>query len=159
MKAVADWFWSHNEREQAYLLAAAAAVVLYVLYMGVWKPLADMRNAMAQRNAVTEQTLTRVQAMASELNQLKAGGAGPRNRNMNQLINASTTEVGIRPSRIQPNSRGEPQIRFENVGFAELLRWMHRIEYREGIAIKEVAINPGDRGGLVKATIRLGQDS
>jgi type II secretory pathway component PulM len=76
---------------------------------------------------------------------------------MNQLINASTTEVGIRPSRIQPNSRGEPQIRFENVGFAELLRWMHRMEFREGIAIKEVAINPGDRGGLVKATIRLGQ--
>ena len=157
MKAIADWFRSYNEREQAYLLAAAGALVLYILYMGVWKPLAGLRDEMAQRNAVTEQTLSRVQALASELNQLKASGTGPRTRNMNQLINASTSELGIRPTRIQPNSRGEPQIRFENVGFAELLRWMHRIEYREGIAIKEVAINPGDRGGLVKATIRLGQ--
>ena len=141
MKAIADWFRSYNEREQAYLLAAAGALVLYILYMGVWKPLAGLRDEMAQRNAVTEQTLSRVQALASELNQLKASGTGPRTRNMNQLINASTSELGIRPTRIQP----------------ELLRWMHRIEYREGIAIKEVAINPGDRGGLVKATIRLGQ--
>ena len=100
-----------------------------------------------------------MQAMASELKILKASDGGPVNRNMNQLINATTAEVGIRPSRIQPNSRGEPQIRFENVGFAELLRWLHRIEYREGIAIKEVAINQGDRGGLVKATIRLGSGS
>jgi type II secretory pathway component PulM len=157
VKAIADWFYSYTEREQAYLLAAAVAVVLYVLYMGVWKPLAGMRDEMAQRNVAAEQTLSRVQALASELNQLKASGTGPRTTNMNQLINVSTAEMGIRPSRIQPNSRGEPQIRFENVGFAELLRWMHRMEFREGIAIKEVAINPGDRGGLVKATIRLGQ--
>ena len=157
MKSVLEWFQRYNEREQAYLLAAAAAILLYVLFMGVWKPIAQMRDDMALRNAATEESLSRVQAMASELKQLKASGGGPRNRNMNQLINATTAEVGIRPSRIQPNSRGEPQIRFENVGFKELLRWLYRIEYREGIAVKEVAINQGDRGGLVKATIRLGQ--
>jgi type II secretory pathway component PulM len=156
VKAVLEWFQRYNEREQAYLLAAAVGVILYVLFMGVWKPVSQMRDDMAQRNAVTEESLARVQAMASELRNLRASDTGPRNRNMNQLINATTAELGIRPSRIQPNSRGEPQIRFENVGFAELLRWLHRIEYREGIAIKEVAINQGDRGGLVKATIRLG---
>ena len=157
MKAVLEWFQGYTEREQAYLLVAAVAIVLYILFIGVWKPVAQLRDDMAIRNAATEESLGRVQAMASELKQLKASGSGPRNRNMNQLINATTADVGIRPTRIQPNSRGEPQIRFENVGFAELLRWLHRIEYREGIAIKEVAINQGDRGGLVKATIRLGQ--
>jgi type II secretory pathway component PulM len=157
LNAIRDWFRRYNEREQVYLLAAAVAIVLYVLYMGVWKPLTGMRDEMLVRNSVTEEKLVRVQAMASELKQLKAGDAGPRNRNMNQLINATTADVGIRPTRIQPNSRGETQIRFENVGFAELLRWLHRMEFREGVAVKEVAINQGDRGGLVKATIRLGQ--
>ena len=157
MKAIVDWFRGYNEREQAYLLAVGAALVLYALFMGVWKPLTGLRDEMATRNAATEATLVRVQALASELKQLRAAGGGPQTRNMNQLINVSTSEVGIRPSRIQPNSRGEPQIRFENVGFAELMRWLHRIEYDEGIAVKEVSINPGDRGGLVKATIRLGQ--
>ena len=111
---------------------------------------------MALRNAATEEKLSRVQVLASELKQLKSSGVPVRSRNMNQLINASTADVGIRPTRISPNSRGETQIRFENVGYAELLRWLYRMEYGEGIAVKEVAINQGDRGGLVKATIRLG---
>ena len=63
MKAMADWFRRYTEREQAYLLAAAAALILYTLYMGVWKPVAEMRADMAQRNAATEQTLARVQAL------------------------------------------------------------------------------------------------
>ncbi|MDJ0877432.1 MAG: type II secretion system protein M [Halieaceae bacterium] len=156
MDAFLTWYRKFSAREQAYLLAVAVVLVLYVMFMLVLKPLAGMRDEMALRNTATEEKLSRVQAMASELKQLKSSGSPRANRNMNQLINASTADVGIRPTRISPNSRGETQIRFENVGFAELLRWLYRIEYGEGIAVKEVAINQGDRGGLVKATIRLG---
>ena len=157
MKALQDWFRKFNAREQAYLLACAVSVTLYILYMGLWQPLVGMRDDMKQRNIATQVTLSNVQAMASELKQLKASGSTQVRRNMNQLINTSTADVGIRPTRIQPNSRGETSIRFENVGFSELMRWLYRIEYGEGIPVKEVAINQGDRGGLVKATIRLGQ--
>jgi type II secretory pathway component PulM len=95
--------------------------------------------------------------MASELQALKSSGSGQRTLNMNQLINSSTNQFGIRPSRIQPNSRGETQLRFESVEFARLLQWLHGIESTEGVVIREVAINQSDRGGIVKATIRLGQ--
>ncbi|MEE4191737.1 MAG: type II secretion system protein M [Halieaceae bacterium] len=156
MDGVLRWYRQFNAREQAYLLAVAVVLVLYVMFMLVLKPLAGMRDEMALRNVATEEKLSRVQAMASELKQLKASGTPQVNRNINQLINASTADVGIRPTRISPNSRGETQIRFENVGFAELVRWLYRIEYGEGIAVKEVSINQGDRGGVVKATIRLG---
>lgn len=156
MDGVLRWYRQFNAREQGYLLAVAVVLVLYVMFMLVLKPLAGMRDEMALRNVATEEKLSRVQAMASELKQLKASGTPRVNRNMNQLINASTADVGIRPTRISPNSRGETQIRFENVGFAELVRWLYRIEYGEGIAVKEVSINQGDRGGVVKATIRLG---
>ena len=152
-----DWFRKYSQREQVYLLVAAVVVVLYVLYMGIWRPVSGMRDEMAQRNVQTTDKLVRVKAMASELQQLKQSGGGKRSINMNQLINNSTADLGIRPTRIQPNSRGETQIRFENVNFAQLLRWLHRMEFGEGVLVREVAINQGDRGGLVKATIRLGQ--
>lgn len=157
MQALQEWFRKYSAREQAYLLACAVAVSLYILYMGIWQPLVGMRDDMAQRNIATQVKLSNVQAMASELQQLKASGTTRVRRNMNQLINSSTADLGIRPTRIQPNSRGETSIRFENVNFAELLRWLYHMEYGEGIPVKEVAINQGDRGGLVKATIRLGQ--
>ncbi|MEM0954134.1 MAG: type II secretion system protein M [Pseudomonadota bacterium] len=156
MQRLRDWFFTFNSREQGYLLAAAIIVLLYVMYIGALKPLAGLRNEMALRNVATQEALIRVQAMASEIKVLNSSGR-PRARNLNQLINASTSDVGIRPSRIQPNSRGETSIRFENVAFSNLLRWLYRMEYGEGLSVKEVSLNQGDGTGLVKATVRLGQ--
>jgi general secretion pathway protein M len=154
-----EWFQKFTQREQVYLLAVGLVVLLYLLLVVLWQPLSHKRDEMAIRNVQVAEQLARVQALASELQQLKAGG-GTRNKlNMNELINNSTNKYGIRPSRIQPNSRGETQIRFEDVGFTPLLRWLHEIEGAESILVREVAINQGDRGGVVKATIRLGQGS
>jgi type II secretory pathway component PulM len=154
---VQEWFQKYTQREQIYLLAVAAAVSLYLLLIVIWQPVTGMRNEMATRNVQVAEQLARVKAMASELQALKSSGSGQRSLNMNQLINSSTNQFGIRPSRIQPNSRGETQIRFEAVEFSKLLQWLYGIESTEGVVIREVAINQGDRGGIVKATIRLGQ--
>lgn len=154
---VQEWFQKYTQREQIYLLAVAAAVTLYLLLVLIWQPVAGMRNDMAARNMQVAEQLARVKSMAGELQALKSSGSGQRRVNMNQLINSSTNQFGIRPSRIQPNSRGETQLRFESVEFAKLLQWLHGIESTEGVVIREVAINQGDRGGIVKATIRLGQ--
>lgn len=154
-----EWFQKYTQREQVYLLAVALVIFLYLMLVVLWQPLSNKRNEMADRNVQVAEQLARVQALASELRQLQSSGSTSQKRNMNQLINNSTNKFGIRPSRIQPNSRGETQIRFENVGFTPLLRWLHQIEDVEGILVREVAINQGDRGGVVKATIRLGQGS
>jgi type II secretory pathway component PulM len=154
---VREWFQKYTQREQVYLLAVAATVALYLLLVVIWQPIAGMRNEMAARNILVAEQLARVKAMAGELQALKSSGAGQRSLNMNQLINSSTNQYGIQPSRIQPNSRGETQLRFEAVEFSKLLQWLHGIEATEGVVIREVAINQGDKGGIVKATIRLGQ--
>jgi general secretion pathway protein M len=154
---IREWFQKFTQREQLYLVGVAVAVVLYVLLMLIWQPLAQQRNEMQTRNVQVAEQLARVQAMAAEVQHLQSTGTVRSTSNMNQLINTSTNKFGIRPSRIQPNSRGETQIRFEDVAFSPLLRWLHQIESDQGILIREVAINQGDRGGLVKATIRLGQ--
>ena len=154
---VQEWFEKYTQREQLYLLVVAVVVTLYLLLVIIWQPIAGMRNEMAKRNVEVAQQLARVKSMASELQALKSSGAGQSSLNMNTLINSSTSEYGIRPSRIQPNSRGETQLRFEAVEFSKLLQWLNGIESTEGVVIREVAINQGDRGGIVKATIRLGQ--
>ena len=151
-----QWFQQYSARQQAYLLAVAAVVALYLLLVLIWQPLAEARDEMALRKRATSQQLARVQALASELQQFNRDGGGQNRHNMNQLINSSTSEFGIRPTRIQLNAWGETRIRFENVGFAELLRWLHKLESLDGVRVREVAINQSDRGGVVKASVRLG---
>ena len=151
-----QWFQQYSARQQAYLLVVAAVVALYLLLVLIWQPLAGARDEMALRKRATSQQLARVQALASELQQLNRDGGGQNRHNMNQLINSSTSEFGIRPTRIQLNAWGETRIRFENVGFTELLRWLHKLESLDGVRVREVAINQSDRGGVVKASVRLG---
>lgn len=92
------------------------------------------------------------------MKQLQGQGAGAASdRNLNQLINSSTAEYALQPSRIQPNAKGEMQIRFEDARLADLLRWLHRIEVVDGLLIVDASIVQGERGGIVNANIRLGQ--
>ncbi len=150
-----DWLEQLNQREQVYLLAAAFAIALYLLYMLAWTPLSAMRADMVDTNQRVAQSLQRVQQMSAELVQLQQAGGKSTNRNLNRLINTSTGQHNIKPSRIQASANGAVQIRFEEVEFAGLLRWLNQIENAEGLLVRDASISQGDRGGTVDASIRV----
>jgi len=150
-----EWLRKLGRREQLCLLAAGFALVLYLPWVAVWQPLSGARDDMALRNARASGQLARVRSMAAELRALRAAGGRVQERDMNQLIEGSIGRFGIRPSRMRSDSRGETRIRFEEVGFAELMRWLHRVESVEGMLVREVSISRGDRGGSVRAAVRL----
>jgi len=57
--------------------------------------------------------------------------------------------------RLQPNSRGEVQIRFEGADFDALLRFLEQVEGVSGLTVLDASISSaGDRGG-VNATLRI----
>ena len=154
---VRGWFQKLAPREQIYLLCGGAAVLLYLLLALLWWPLAQAQDEMAQRNEQLTQQLARVRLLAAELRQGGAEGGPEGGRQLNQLINRAASQFDIRPSRIQPNARGEVQVRFDEVGFADFMGWLHHIELREGARLRELSINQGSRSGTVQATVRLGQ--
>ncbi len=144
-----------TQREQVSLLAAAVVIGFYLLFAVIWRPLADMRDTMADTNLRVEESLARVQLMAVELRQLQTGGQVKNRRNLSQLINASTSAQGITPNRIQASGSGSTHIRFEAVSVAGLMRWLHQIESQEGLIVQDASFNQGDRGGLADASIRV----
>lgn len=153
-----EWFLGLNQREQMSVMALGVAVVLYVLFQFVWTPLEQKRESLALQNSAVAQSLVRVDAMVSELQALRDSGAsaGTR-RNLTSVINQSTGRLNLPVSRLQPNSRGEIQVRLENAGFDDLLKWLHEMEYREGLLVREVSITQGGATGRVNATVRMAQ--
>lgn len=152
------WFDRFNTREQLSLLAMAIVVGLYLLYMLIWSPLDNRREAMQARNASVAVSLHRVDAMVSEILALRASGetAGAQ-RNLTALVNRSTGAAGLAVSRLQPNSRGEIQVRFESADFGDLMGWLHEMEYGQALLVREVSITQSGTAGRVNATVRLGQ--
>ncbi|MCB1728981.1 MAG: type II secretion system protein M [Halieaceae bacterium] len=153
-----DWFAGLNQREQLSVLVLAVALGLYLLYMLAWAPLADRREQLEQQNRGIATSLQRVDAMVSEIMRLRdEGGAGSSQRNLTALVNQSTSRRGLEVSRLQPNARGDIQVRLEGAAFDDLVAWLDEIENREGLLVTEVAITQAGAPGRVNATIRISQ--
>lgn len=152
------WFDRFNTREQLSLLALGIALALYLLYMLAWGPLDRARDEMKARNESVALSLGRVDAMVSEVLALRESGeSGNSRRNLTSLVNQTTAAAGLAVSRLQPNSRGEIQVRLEGVDFSQLMGWLYEVEYGQALLVREVSITQSGTVGRVNATIRLGQ--
>lgn len=153
-----DWFAGLNQREQLSVLVLAVVLGLYLLYMLTWVPLADRRAQLAQQNLGIADSLQRVDAMVSEIMRLREeGGPASSQRNLTALVNQSTSRHGLQVSRLQPNARGDIQVRLEDAAFDDLVAWLDDIENREGLLVTEAAITQAGAAGRVNATIRISQ--
>lgn len=155
---MSEWFDRFNLREQISLLALGLALLLYLAYMLLWKPLDAQREDMLARNAATAVSLQRVDGMVSEILALReSDGGATRRRNLTTVVNQTTAAAGLAVSRLQPNSRGEIQVRLEGVEFGALAGWLYEVEYGQALLVREVSMTQAGSAGRVDATVRLGQ--
>ncbi|HEY6130633.1 MAG TPA: type II secretion system protein GspM [Halioglobus sp.] len=153
-----EWFLQLNQREQMSLLVLGVALALYLLYIFVWSPLDSQREQLAMQNATIAESRVRVDAMVSELMQLRQNGARTGGkRNLTSVINESTGRRQIPVIRLQPNSRGEIQVRVENASFDSALQWLHEMEHKEGLLIREVAVTQAGAVGRINLTVRIAE--
>ncbi|NQX90417.1 MAG: type II secretion system protein M [Halioglobus sp.] len=153
------WFAGLQQREQLSLLVLALAVFLYLFYSLVWSPLDSRRDELKVQNGVIADSRVRVDAMVSQLLELREGGAGARGarRNLTSEINESTGRFQLPVMRLQPNSRGEIQVRLENAPFDKVVQWLHEMEFNKGLLVREVSLTQTGTDGLVNATVRVAQ--
>ncbi len=153
------WFTQLSQRDQMSLLVLGLALVLYAVYMFVWSPLDRMRDDLAVQNTAIAESRVRVDAMVSQLLELrKTGAAAPgAKRNLTSVINESTTRLQLPVIRLQPNSRGEIQVRVENATFDAVLQWLHEMEYKEDLLVREVSLTQSGSVGRVNITVRIAE--
>ena len=136
----------------------ALVLALYLFYLFAWAPLNSKREQLALQNTAIAESRARVDAMVSEILSLREGGAASTaGRNLTALVNQSTSRHNLQVSRLQPNSRGDIQVRLENALFDDLLAWLDDVENREGLLVTEVAITPAGSPGRVNVSIRIAQ--
>ena len=95
--------------------------------------------------------------MSQILHLRETGNDGGARRNLTGLINRSTSSFSLQVNRLQPNSRGEIQVRLENASFDDLVGWLHQMEYSEGLLVREASVTQAGTSGRVNVTVRLAQ--
>lgn len=149
------WFLALSRRDQTALLLLGAVLLLWLLYQLALRPAAEARANMEMNNAAASELLTRVDTKVAQLMALRAEGQASPGGNLTTVLSRLSESLGLPVRRLQPNSRGEVQVRFESVDYDQLVRWLHALENEQGLAVVDAAISQAGRSGGVNATIRV----
>ena len=149
-----QWFESLPSRDQIALMALVAALGLWLFVQLIFIELDGRRDRLTQSNQALAEKLIRVDLKVEQLAALRAGGHDQR-VNLTRTLSQASEANGLAVKRLQPNSRGEVQIRFEGVAFENLLQFLEQIEGVSGLAVLDASVSSAGRNGGVNATFRV----
>lgn len=158
LATVQSRFLDLEKREQNALIGLAAFFVVLIFYLGIWTPLNTFVDDSRQdRN----RHLELLQYLKSTEAEAKAStGTQARNTMSGQAmltqVSRTAQNVGINPSRMQPEGADAVSVWFDNVAFTRLMLWLERLEGR-GIVVRQVTIDRQDNPGQVSSRLVLRQ--
>ena len=150
-----NWFYNRTRREQLYLLLMGGVISLWLILQLAILPANRASRAMADNNVAATEVLGRVDQKAARLIQLRSEQAHGSRGSLTAAISRASELEELPVRRLQPNSRGEVQVRFESVDYDNLVRWLYRLESVEGLLVLDAAITQAGRSGGVNATVRV----
>lgn len=146
-----------SPREQGAVLLCAACMLLWLLWMWVVSPLQGAIEAREQTVVNTGHTLLRVQALAKDLQALRAqsGDKPLEAASLAQVVDQSVRRSRLQMAGFQPGRNNDATVRFERVAFSNLLDWMATIESSGHVRVSEMSVQSSGDAGMVSATVKL----
>lgn len=154
------WWVGLTLRERAILAGGAVLLVLVVLWLLVWEPVAERRAATiadiqhySADLAWMEQVAGEVKRRAKQTDTTQKPASGG---SVLTLLEVSASAAGLRKSieRVQPEGLGA-RLWFEETAADALLAWLGELEQRHGLRVTQLAIDAGAAPGVVSARIKV----
>ncbi|WP_309091693.1 type II secretion system protein GspM [Phenylobacterium sp.] len=143
------WWEARTRREQALLAVMAATLSAFLLWFGVHRPVAQAREAAAQRYERALRAQGEVEAAAARIRQLQKGGASSARRApAAEAVNASAAATGLTLSRVSPDPGGGVQVAVGGVSPAQLFPWLASLQQDYGVTARHLTVVKDDQGGL-----------
>ena len=136
------------------LMILAAVLGVWVFIQVIFVELDGRRQRLTAGNEALASTLSRIDLKVEQLAALRADGGGVQ-VNLTRTLSQLSETLGLPVKRLQPNSRGEVQIRFEGIAFDGLLQLLEQIEGSSGLVVVDGSISSAGNNGGVNATLRV----
>ncbi|WP_149983384.1 type II secretion system protein GspM [Pseudoalteromonas rhizosphaerae] len=139
-----------KEQEQQLVMVAGVIFVIFILVMGIFRPL---NNAIteAEKNQVKQQEL--LAWVDNSIVKLKAGSARAvtSDQNLSQIVNASRARYDITISKMQP-SDNSLRLTIDSVQFNKLIEWLDELVNTKGVLIGNLDLSRDDKPGYVRVS-------
>ena len=159
MEALRAWFEQISPRERVMVVAAAALLIIAIVYLAGFRPL--LVSAARNQALVSDQ-----QELLGELSQLAArrgpqrgavGAGAGRDQSLVLVVDRTTREKGLATylKRNQPDGSDSIRLRFEDAPFDNLLSWLVDMQSTYGVGAVSANIDSSRSPGRVNCNLVL----
>lgn len=163
-EATLSWWRGRSEREREALIFGAVAALLLSVYALVWAPLEDalarLRTQVSAQHtelAWLRDARARLELLRRRAEESGADRGQTQTPSLPTLVDSSARAAGLgeRLLQVEPRPERRVSVRFEQVGFDALLRWLALLAERHAIAIDSAVLEPHAVSGRVDARLVL----
>ncbi|KAA1149681.1 type II secretion system protein M [Pseudoalteromonas sp. FUC4] len=141
---------SLKEQEQQLVMVAGGVFIIFILVMGIFRPL---NNAIekAQQSQIKQQEL--LAWVDDSIVKLKAAGnkSVASNTNLSQVVNSTRGRYKINISKMQPSS-DSLRLTLDSVEFNQLIEWLDELVNQHGLKIENLDLSRDDKSGYVRVS-------
>ena len=153
--AVMRWYYGREASERPIIAGLALLVALSLLWLLIWKPIADWRDLSENRYVNAQSVWDWMQANESNARQAARGGGSSPNRSLLPVITRAANSHGLRLNRLQPESDGGVSVVLQGQSFNAMLQWLDELERQHKVAVSRVSLDAEGNPGLINAQLRL----
>lgn len=156
-----EWFESLQERERLFVVAAGAALVLAVFYVGIWMPLERGQESAARGVQTWQSALAELRAMRGSLPAAGTARGAPVGLNQSLVVIVDNTlrsrDLYSSLQRSSPTPGNGIRLEFESVAFDDLVLWLGDLARDYGLQVQSGSFSATarDAAGRVNATLIL----
>ncbi|PAY01352.1 general secretion pathway protein GspM [Pseudoalteromonas sp. HM-SA03] len=151
MKQQAVNYWRGlKEQEQKLLIVAGVIFVVFVLIMGIFKPL---NQAVSDAEAKLKRNHELVNWVGQSVNKLKSNSTVQviSGGNISQIVNNTRGRFQIDISKMQPSGESL-RLTIDDVEFNKLVAWIDELTNKHGVKVENLDLTQGNLPGFVRVS-------
>ena len=157
MNDIKEWWDQASSKDQLYIVICGFCLALYILYMGVFKPVKNMRDSQVRQNQSQMASLERVKELAAQWENRSKTNTG-RGPSLDRVVQGSLSKNALRASAMDASGKTGVRVRLDNAKFENVLAWMYDMEVTQGLRVKDLSVAAGANSGTVTINLRLHKD-
>lgn len=159
-----DYWRSLNSRQQRLIGAAAVVLIGIVVYVWVWEPLVEARDAERERVAQQQAMLNWLEALVPVVEELRRRGDRPASlgdRSLLGLADESARAAGLAGALTRIEPAGEDQVRvwLDGADFVATMGWLEQFSRNQPIQVGQLQIDRAQGSGQVNVRVTLVADA
>ncbi len=154
------WWQGLEQRQRWLFLIGGSILLLLAIYVWVWEPLAESRQAererIAQQQALLD-WLTALTPVAAELRRGSSRAADLGGRSLLGLADETARAAGLAGAltRIEPAGEGQVRIWLDGAEFVSAMGWLQGLSVEYPIEVSQLSIDRAQRSGQVNVRVTL----